>query len=308
MNRRASRRLRWVILALALVLLLVILALALPSLIGDESGGREPGELTRIAFFDVGQGLSVGIITADGRSLLYDMGDREDAVDSVILSFFREHGIERLDYVVSSHPDQDHIGELATVLNRIPVGTYLDPAIENTNRAYLRGLQVVEEKGIPAQRARRGDAFELGERTRVEVLWPEPPFITDSDGEVHDNNNSVVLRVIDGDVRILLTGDIEEEAEEELLALDPSALRADLLQVAHHGSNSSSTMPFLAAVGARTAVISAGADNSYGHPHRETMQRLREAGMTVYRTDVDGTVVFVSDGTQIQLEGQEGTP
>lgn len=308
MNRRASRRLRWVILALALVLLLVILALALPSLIGDESGGREPGELTRIAFFDVGQGLSVGIITADGRSLLYDMGDREDAVDSVILSFFREHGIERLDYVVSSHPDQDHIGELATVLNRIPVGTYLDPAIENTNRAYLRGLQVVEEKGIPAQRARRGDAFELGERTRVEVLWPEPPFITDSDGEVHDNNNSVVLRVIDGDVRILLTGDIEEEAEEELLALDPSALRADLLQVAHHGSNSSSTMPFLAAVGARTAVISAGADNSYGHPHRETMQRLREAGMTVYRTDVDGTVVFASDGTQIQLEGQEGTP
>ncbi|MFO7272844.1 ComEC/Rec2 family competence protein [Sphaerobacter thermophilus] len=308
MNRRASRRLRWVILALALVLLLVILALALPSLIGDESGGREPGELTRIAFFDVGQGLSVGIITADGRSLLYDMGDREDAVDSVILSFFREHGIERLDYVVSSHPDQDHIGELATVLNRIPVGTYLDPAIENTNRAYLRGLQVVEEKGIPAQRARRGDAFELGERTRVEVLWPEPPFITDSDGEVHDNNNSVVLRVIDGDVRILLTGDIEEEAEEELLALDPSALRADLLQVAHHGSNSSSTMPFLDAVGARTAVISAGADNSYGHPHRETMQRLREAGMTVYRTDVDGTVVFVSDGTQIQLEGQEGTP
>ncbi|ACZ37719.1 ComEC/Rec2 family competence protein [Sphaerobacter thermophilus] len=308
MNRRASRRLRWVILALALVLLLVILALALPSLIGDESGGREPGELTRIAFFDVGQGLSVGIITADGRSLLYDMGDREDAVDSVILSFFREHGIERLDYVVSSHPDQDHIGELATVLRRIPVGTYLDPAIENTNRAYLRGLQVVEEKGIPAQRARRGDAFELGERTRVEVLWPEPPFITDSDGEVHDNNNSVVLRVIDGDVRILLTGDIEEEAEEELLALDPSALRADLLQVAHHGSNSSSTMPFLDAVGARTAVISAGADNSYGHPHRETMQRLREAGMTVYRTDVDGTVVFVSDGTQIQLEGQEGTP
>lgn len=308
MNGRASRRLRWVILALALVLLLVILALALPSLIGDESGGREPGELTRIAFFDVGQGLSVGIITADGRSLLYDMGDREDAVDSVILSFFREHGIERLDYVVSSHPDQDHIGELATVLNRIPVGTYLDPAIENTNRAYLRGLQVVEEKGIPAQRARRGDAFELGERTRVEVLWPEPPFITDSDGEVHDNNNSVVLRVIDGDVRILLTGDIEEEAEEELLALDPSALRADLLQVAHHGSNSSSTMPFLDAVGARTAVISAGADNSYGHPHRETMQRLREAGMTVYRTDVDGTVVFVSDGTQIQLEGQEGTP
>lgn len=308
MNGRASRRLRWVILALALVLLLVILALALPSLIGDESGGREPGELTRIAFFDVGQGLSVGIITADGRSLLYDMGDREDAVDSVILSFFREHGIERLDYVVSSHPDQDHIGELATVLRRIPVGTYLDPAIENTNRAYLRGLQVVEEKGIPAQRARRGDAFELGERTRVEVLWPEPPFITDSDGEVHDNNNSVVLRVIDGDVRILLTGDIEEEAEEELLALDPSALRADLLQVAHHGSNSSSTMPFLDAVGARTAVISAGADNSYGHPHRETMQRLREAGMTVYRTDVDGTVVFVSDGTQIQLEGQEGTP
>lgn len=308
MNRRASRRLRWVPLALAIVLLLVIVALALPSLIGDERGAAEPGELTRIAFFDVGQGLSVGIITADGRSLLFDMGDQEEAVDTVILPFFRQYGIQQLDYVVSSHPDQDHIGELATVLTRFPVSTYIDPAIENTNRAYVRGLRVVEEQGIPARRARRGDAFELGERTRVEVLWPRQPFITESDGEVHDNNNSVVLRVIDGDVRILLTGDIEEEAEEELLALDPSALRADLLQVAHHGSRSSSTTPFLDAVGARDAVISVGADNSYGHPHRETMQRLREAGLTVYRTDVDGTVVFVSDGTQIQVEGQEGTP
>lgn len=302
-TRRSPRRL---LVALALLLCLAFGAACLPSPpFGPRAAG---GPETRVAVFDVGQGLAVGIVTSDGHSLLYDMGDRQEAVHSIILPFFQEHGVDQIDYVVSSHPDQDHIGELATVLESFPVGTYLDPVIESTNRAYLRGLQVIEELDIPALRARRGDVIRLGDRTRVEVLWPRPPFITEADGTVSDNNNSVVLRVTDGDVRILLTGDIEKEAEEALVSLDRSALRADALQVAHHGSRSSSTAPFLDAVGAEIAIISAGADNRYGHPHREVMQRLRAAGLTVYRTDVDGTVVLVSDGNSLQIERQEGAP
>ncbi|MDI3339383.1 MAG: ComEC/Rec2 family competence protein [Sphaerobacter sp.] len=307
MSRSRARLLRGFALGLLLVLLVVAGALALRGR-STPDAPVTGGGLTRVAFFDVGQGLAVGIITADGHSLLYDTGDQVEAIDAVVLPFFHRYGVERLDYLVISHPDQDHIGELATVLERIPVSTYVDPAIESTNRAYLRGLRLVEQQGIPARRARRGDVLELGTRTRAEILWPRDPLITDGDGTVIDNDNSVVLRVTDGNVRILLTGDLEEEAEHALVELDRAALRADILQVAHHGSRSSSSAPFLDAVDGEDAIISVGADNRYGHPHPETVQRLRAAGLTISRTDVDGTVVVVSDGSGYHLEREEAAP
>lgn len=301
---------RWLRPLLFLSLILLVVGCTPPTIrSGPSDASADLGTPTaHLAVFDVGQGLSVGFVTADGASLLFDAGPRKDAVHNEILPFFRRHGVEQIDYVVTSHPDQDHIGALVELLRSIPVGTYLDPVIETTNQTYLRALQIIEERGIPAKRVRRGERFPLGEDTQVEVLWPVSPLRTDSDGTVETNNNSVVLLIQHGQVRFLLTGDAEGPAEAAMLEANPDALRADILQVAHHGSRTSSSESFLAAVGASVAIIPVGPDNQYGHPHPETMQALRAAKLTIYRTDVDGTVVVHTDGTSYRVETQGKTP
>lgn len=259
-----------------------------------------------VAVLDVGQGLSVAAVTDDGHALLYDAGNGATDVQNVILPFLRQHGVQRLDYLVVSHPDQDHVGGIPAVLSAIPIGLFLDPVLPTTNHAYLQALQLVASKQIPAQRARRGQNLTLGQ-VRVEVLWPRDPLMQ-QDGAVSDNDNAVVIRLVLGDIAVLLPADIEAPAESALVAAGAGALRANVLVVPHHGSRTSSTTPFLAAVAPKFAIISAGAHNAYGHPHPEAIARLRAAGATIFRTDQDGTVTVLTDGQSIQVKTERGKP
>ncbi|MEX2425302.1 MAG: ComEC/Rec2 family competence protein [Thermomicrobiaceae bacterium] len=267
----------------------------------DEDSTSDQGELegdsiATIAFMDVGQGLSTVIVTEDGRSLVHDFGPGRDHAEQTIGGFLNDHDIDQVDYAILSHPHQDHLGGLPAFLEAVSVSRYIDPALESTNQTYAQSLEIIEDQGIEGTIARQGDTYSLGEHVELEILWPTDQLITESNGEHNMNENSTVVRVDIGDVSLLLTGDIEQEAENTLVESMSGALDVDILQVSHHGSNSSSQDHFLAATSPELAAISAGADNQYGHPHAEVIERLRGHEIQIYRTDVDGTVIIQTDG------------
>jgi competence protein ComEC len=248
-----------------------------------------------LAVLDVGQGDSIFVRSPSGETMLVDAGNSRADVEEVIIPYLTRLGISRLDFLVLTHPDQDHVGGMPVLLQAIDVGSFVDPVQPGTtNRAYAQTLTLVRDRQIKAIRARKGrTVIELGPLVKVEVLAPEDPLI--ASGSSVSNNNSVVLRLVHGSVAALLTGDAEKEAEERML-VEPATLRSDILKVAHHGSRFTSTTPFLDAVRPQIGLISAGAGNSYGHPHQELLDRLEKRNIKVYRTDQHGTIEVRSDG------------
>lgn len=270
-----------------------------PTQVPDRQGSVQVNVPTlTVSVMDVGQGLSVVVLAPDGTSMLFDAGRSGDRVENLIIPYLEELGITELDYLVVSHPDQDHIGGMPRLLDRFPVRNFVDPAIPTTNQTYGHTLERVLDYDINPILARAGTSIDMGPDVTAEILWPSGDFILDR-GEPDTNNNSTVIRIQMGEVSFLLTGDIEVEAEETLVeSLGGEELQSDVLVVAHHGSQTSSRAEFLDSVSPTVAVIPVGLDNPYGHPHDEVMQRLRFRGITIYRTDLDGTVEMISDGVQ----------
>jgi competence protein ComEC len=223
---------------------------------------------------------------APGQVVAQPIGDVIAA--KTVVPFLLRHWVLHLDAVVLTHPHGDHAGGLPVILQRERVDSLFDSAQLYGGPAYRRALDVVRARHIPYHIARRGESFELGPTTHVDILAPELPLITGSSSDI--NNNSVVLRVEFGRVAMLLTGDAQSEAEARLLSHGGADLRADILKVGHHGSAYSSTPEFLAAVHPQIAIISCGLHNVFGHPSPRTLAALRAAGATVYRTDLDGGI------------------
>ncbi len=285
----------WLFLLLAVFVLLGVTAGCRGSTPAPASG---PEML--IAVLNVGQADSIFVRSATGRTMLIDAAKEESDVQQVVLPFLKSHGVSSLDYLVLTHPDQDHVGGMPAVLNNgPPAATFLDsvqPGI--TNQSYLRTLQLVKAKGVRAVKARRGKAaVDLGAGTEVQLLEPEEPLIT---GGGSNNNNSIVLRVTYGSVSALLTGDLETEGEHRLLAHHDD-LRSQILKVGHHGSQGATSTQFLEAVKPEVALISAGHGNPYGHPQPQLLQRLQRQHVKSYRTDLDGTIQLLIDGTGFKV-------
>ncbi len=222
----------------------------------------------------------------DGRQILVDGGPSPSALlDQLgeVLPFWDRS----LDLVVLTHPDADHVSGLLPVFERFRVARVVD-AVQGGDEGAEAWLAASAGAGAPRSPVGRGTRLEAGSVT-LTVL--NPP--SGGAGRESSNNGSLVLRLDYGRSSLLLTGDAEEEAEQEMLAAQ-LPLRADVLKVGHHGSSASTSRPFLAAVGPRLAVISAGAENRFGHPAPELLQRL--AGIEVLRTDQHGRIELVSDG------------
>ena len=253
------------------------------ALVGDE------GELC-VSFIDVGQGDSEFIELPNGETLLIDAGTNETGAD--VVNYIESLGYSSIDYVVGTHPHEDHIGGLDDVIRTFDVESVYMPKVTADTKTFEDVLDAVDEKGLTINTAKAGVTLVDGDRLSVKMLAP----VLDE----YDNTNdySAVIKVVYGDTSFLFTGDAEEYAE-SLITGDVSA---DVLKVGHHGSSTSTGEAFLQRVSPSYAVISCGFDNSYGHPHIETMEKLGSLGIPVLRTDEMGTVVAESDGTEINIK------
>ncbi|HZP84513.1 MAG TPA: ComEC/Rec2 family competence protein [Chthonomonadaceae bacterium] len=280
------------------LLLLFVAACAL--LLGGRLSCRHgPGEL-RVTFLDVGQGDAIVVESPSGKVLVVDTGGishegREDQGQRVVAPFLRYRGINRIDALVLTHPHADHIGGAATLLQRFPVGLLLDNGEETASPLMTQILQEAHARGVPYKAAHHGQELDCGDGVIARVLAPADAALQGA-----ANDASVVLRLEYGRTAFLLTGDAEAE-EEAGMVRSGLPLACDVLKVAHHGSRTSTTPAFLTAAHPRLAVISVGARNVYGHPSREVMERLRQNGVQVYRTDRNGAVTCLSDSVTVRV-------
>lgn len=258
-----------------------------PKLAADAAKGSDDFE---VHYLDVGQGLSVLVRSGD-HALLYDGGDRNHS--SFVVAYLKRQGITKLDYLIASHYDADHLSGLIGVLHTTEVNTVLGPDYEHTSKTYTSFQNAVSDAGKTVSHPTAGSDYPLGD-AYFTVIGPVKSY-TDS------NNNSVAIRIVNGDNSFLLTGDAETQSEEDMCRSGLN-LYSDVICPGHHGSSNATTSLLLAYTQPTWAVISVGAGNDYGHPHQATLQRLADAGVTVLRTDEHGTIVARSDGENITWE------
>jgi len=248
-----------------------------------------------ITFLDVGEG-DAALVVADGEAMLVDGGLPE--YSDMIYSYLKNRGIDHLKYIVCTHPHSDHAGGLAGALNFASADNALCCQDSYDSKAFRSFLSCLEKQGTELTVAGSGYEFSLGNAV-ITVVSPSRTY--------EDlNDMSLVLRVKYGDTAALLTGDAGYEAELDMLDSGYD-LSADLLKAGHHGSGASSYYYFLRAVMPRYAVISVGADNENGHPSENVIRKLEDLGAEVFRTDLDGSVTFVSDGKTLEyMDGADG--
>jgi len=256
---------------------------------------------------DVGQGDAIALRTPEGRWMLFDAGrdwTGGDAGRSTVIPYLRRRGGDVLLFVLS-HPHADHVGGGASVIAALHPAAYWDGAYAGTSPPYRASLIAARDQHVSWRRVHPGDSLVV-DGVRLHVLAPDSAWIV---GLKDPNAGSVVVRAEYGGVRMLLMGDAEKGEEERLVEGYGTDLRADVLKVGHHGSNTSSTSPFLALVRPRVALISVGAGNMYGHPSASVLRALTAGGAAVLRTDLEGSIVCRTDGRSLEVEegGDEWT-
>ncbi len=277
-------------------ILLVLALQAVPTAPSSLSEENTPvsdipaGSLLTVHCIDVGQGDAT-LILCDGEAMLIDAGDNDQGTK--IQYYLQKQGVEELKYVIGTHPDADHIGGLDVILYKFRCGTIIMPEEEKDTPTYRDVIDTMEEKGYTKTLPAVGDTYSLGGASFT-ILSPGASY-------EESNNNSVALLLTHGGNTFLFTGDAEEAAENDMLHCG-IPLDADVYHVGHHGSSSSTSLAFLEAVSPSYGVISCGADNPYGHPHKETLEKLAELDVQILRTDEQGTVIITSDGSFLTIQ------
>jgi competence protein ComEC len=262
----------------------------------------QPDGKLHVSFLDIGQGDAILIQTPNGQDILIDGGPDPQKI-ALELSERLPFWDRTIDLVVCTQPQADHVTGLVEVLQRYNAERVVDPGVSYDSAIYQEWVRLIEIKGIEHNVARAGQEIDLGGGVKIEVLNPPESLW---EGTSHDvDNNGVVLRLSWNDVSFLFTADIRAEAELELI-MNRANLKATVLKVAHHGSDTSTTQQFLAAVDPELAVICVGADNPFGHPSPEVLERLtdRLGDANIHRTDQDGTLEFITDGERLWVSSR----
>ena len=243
-----------------------------------------------VHFIDVGQADSA-LIECDGETMMIDGGNVADS--NVVAAYLKKEDVTELNYVVCSHAHEDHVGGLSVALSVTKADNIYAPKTEANTKAYKNFKKKAEEQNVEIKHPNVGDEIQLGSST-VEFLGP-----VDENGK-DLNSTSIVLKITYGNTSFLFTGDAESNEEAEILN-SGADLKSTVLKVGHHGSRTSTSYPFLREVMPQYAVISVEKGNSYGHPNEETLSKLSDAGVEVYRTDESGDIVMTSDGNNIRI-------
>ncbi|MBL7125578.1 MAG: MBL fold metallo-hydrolase [Dehalococcoidales bacterium] len=259
----------------------------------SESPSPSPlqqGEL-KVHFIDMGQGDAT-LLQGPDFTILIDAG-RHDRSD--VVPYLKSAGVKTIDLLIGTHPHADHIGQFSQVIEAFPVGEVWLSGDTTTTRTFERAIDAIEASDAGYHEPRAGETFNFGS-ARIEVL--NPARLT---GNLHEG--SISVRIVYGSFTMLFTGDAEAETETAILVRQ-GGVNALILQLGHHGSSTSSSAEFLKAVNPEIAVYSAAEGNSYGHPHEVVLDRLRQMGVQIYGTDVNGTIMVITDGQTYEVQVQ----
>lgn len=277
---------------IALLIVAVIILVAILSFNeGKSFPERKSGELYMYSI-NVGQADATLVLLPDGENLLIDAGNREDA--ALLIDFISERGVEKLDYVIATHPHEDHIGSMSEIIESFEIGTFYMPDAVNTTSCYEDMLDSLINENVRVEIAEKGVKVKEG-ACDIEIISP-------LNKEYEDLNHvSAVTKIIYKDTSFLIMGDAEKINESEMIENNKKGLKSTVLRVGHHGSNTSSSKKFLQAVEPELAVISVGEGNDYGHPHEEVIKRIEKLKIPYLRTDESGTILIISDGDKIEV-------
>ncbi|WP_099191432.1 ComEC/Rec2 family competence protein [Tepidibacter mesophilus] len=247
--------------------------------------------IIKVHFIDVGQADSILIQDSNNNTILIDAGNNDDS--DLVVNYIKSQDIDTINYIVGTHPHEDHIGGLDSVIDNFDIGKVILPKATSTTKTYKDVLLSIKNKKLSITPAIAGKSFFLGD-AKCEILAP-------NNSEYDDlNNYSVVIKLTYKNNSFLFTGDCEDVSEEEMLSLGYN-LKSDLLKVGHHGSNSSTSLSFLKSVSPKYAIISVGKNNKYNHPTQETLDKLNSQNVNIYRTDELGNIIATSDGDNIVI-------
>ena len=274
----------------AFIALMIIICCCSCEQKGSKSTDERFVPKLRVHFVDVGQGDCI-LMESAHEFVLIDAGERE--YSDRVIDYIKEQGANRLKYVIATHPHSDHIGGTRSVLNTVDADNFITKESDSDTLMWTRLLKTVADKGINYIDAKAGDTYSFGESTFT-IMGPL------SDTYEEYNSASVVIKARCGDISFLLTGDSDYLSNNEMIDSGED-LTADVLKLGHHGSNDATSSGFLQAVDPMFAVISCGKDNDYGHPSKETMQKLELIGCESFRTDTQGAIVAVTDGQRLHI-------
>ena len=250
------------------------------------------GQNMMVHFIDVGQGDSILIQLPNQQNMLIDAGDNHTG--QLVVDYLKEQGVSMIDYLIATHPHADHIGGMDNVIDQFEIGVIYMPRVAHTTKTYMELLEAIDEKNLRIRTAKAGVTITIDDVT-VEILAPDSQLESDN-----LNDYSVVLKLIYGKTKFLLQGDAEKKSEEFILESGMD-IKADVIKLGHHGSSTSSTPKYIEAVDPDYAIVMAGEGNKYGHPHKEVVALMNEKGITLYRTDRNGTIVVISDGNKVSF-------
>ena len=245
-------------------------------------------ERLEVTFIDVGQADSI-LLENEGHYMLVDAGNNEDGPK--LFNYFKNQNIHQFDYVIGTHPHEDHIGGLDNIIEGFDINTFYMPDVITTTKTFEDVLDALGEKNVTLSIPKTNATFKLGDATG-KVLY------VGTEDESDLNDTSIVLKVTYQNVSFLLTGDASTKVEEKL---NPADLESTVLKVGHHGSSTATNEKFLNTVNPKYAIISVGENNQYEHPHTTVLNTLAAHNITTYRTDQDGTIKVITDGTNIEI-------
>jgi len=282
MWQKIKNNVGWIILA-ALLVGAVFVWLAIFELAASDK--------VKIDFLDVGQGSAILILAPGSNQVLIDGGPSDVVLAKLgqTLPLFDR----KIELLILTHPDSDHLSGLIEVLKRYDIGQILETGITDNTAEYKTWNELIKQKNISVIFVREGDKVKIADNLSIEIMYPFGK-INGRDFSKNTNATSIVGKIIYGKNKILFTGDAEEQTEQPLL-LSGLNLKADILAVGHHGSKNSTSAEFLEAVAPKIAVIQVGVKNKYGHPTAEALERLKTVGAQILRTDQDGDVDLECD-------------